>query len=74
MDCRLPGSSVHRILQARKPCPPPGGLVWALPKVDLGDSDLGAASLFRKGFRGTELMDQQEWDKKEEKVGVRVYC
>ena len=42
------------------PCPPPGGLVWALPKVDLGDDDLGAASLFRKGFRGTELMDQQE--------------
>ena len=43
------------------PCPPPpGGLVWALPKVDLGDNDLGAASLFRKCFRGTELMDQQE--------------
>ena len=30
MDCSLPGSSVHRILQARilkwSPCPPPGDL------------------------------------------------
>ena len=41
MDCSLPGSSVHGVLQARilkwVPCPPPGDLPYAEKMVFLKD-------------------------------------
>ena len=47
MDCSLPGSSIHGILQARilewMPCPPPGDL--PTPGVERGSPALQAASL-----------------------------
>ena len=47
MDCSLPGSSVHWIIQARKlewlPCPPPGDL--PNPGIEPGSPTLQADSL-----------------------------